>query len=63
MKETIRFTLNDKPMEMTLDRERRLIWVLRTDIGLTGTKFGCGRGLCGSCTVLVNEQPLRSASI
>ncbi len=60
MEQTIRFTLNDKPRELTLDSERRLIWVLRTDIGLTGTKFGCGRGLCGSCTVLVDEQPVRS---
>ncbi|MBA7676547.1 4-hydroxybenzoyl-CoA reductase subunit gamma [subsurface metagenome] len=60
MEQTIRFTLNDKPMELTLDSERRLIWVLRTDIGLTGTKYGCGRGLCGSCTVLVDEQPVRS---
>jgi len=60
MEQTIRFTLNDKPRELTLDSERRLIWVLRTDIGLTGTKYGCGRGLCGSCTVLVDEQPVRS---
>ena len=60
MEETIRFTLNDKPMELTLDRERRLLWILRNNIGLTGTKFGCGRGLCGSCTVLVDEEPVRS---
>lgn len=60
MEETIRFTLNDKPMEMMLDGERRLLWVLRTDIGLTGTKFCCGSGYCGTCTVLVNEQPVRS---
>ena len=60
MEETIRFTLNDKPMELTLDGERRLLWVLRTDLGLTGTKYGCGEGLCGACTVLVNDQPLRS---
>lgn len=60
MEETIRFRLNDKPMEMTLDGDRMLLWVLRTDIGLTGTKFGCGSGYCGACTVLVNEQPVRS---
>lgn len=60
MADTIRFTLNDKPVELTVEPERRLLWVLRNNLDLTGTKFGCARGLCGSCTVLVDEQPVRS---
>jgi len=37
-----------------------LLWVLRTDLGLTGTKFGCGEGFCGACTVLIDGEPVRS---
>ena len=60
MQEKVRFTLNDKPIEMTVDTERTLLWVLRTDLNLTGTKYGCGESLCGACTVLVNKEPVRS---
>jgi len=60
MKETIDFKLNDKPISLTVDGDRMLLWVLRTDLGLTGTKFGCGVSLCGACTVLVNNEPVRS---
>jgi aerobic-type carbon monoxide dehydrogenase small subunit (CoxS/CutS family) len=60
MEETFRFILNDKPTELTSDGERMLLWVLRTDLGLTGTKFGCGEGFCGACTVLVNKEGVRS---
>ena len=60
MMETIRFKLNDKPTELTLDGDRALLWVLRTDMGLTGTKFGCGEAICGACTVLVDSEPVRS---
>jgi len=56
MTETIRFILNDKPVSIDVDGDRPLLWVLRTDLGLTGTKFGCGEGLCGSCTVLVDND-------
>ena len=63
MVETLSFKLNDKPMELTLDGDRSLLWVLRTDLGLTGTKFGCGEGLCGSCTVLVDNEPVRSCQL
>ncbi len=60
MKETIQFKLNDKPVRLDVDGERMLLWVLRTDLGLTGTKFGCGEGFCGACTVLVNDEAVRS---
>ena len=63
MVETLSFKLNDKSMELTLDGDRSLLWVLRTDLGLTGTKFGCGEGLCGSCAVLVDNEPVRSCQL
>lgn len=56
----ISFNLNGKPTNITVDDERMLLWVLRTDLGLTGTKFGCGEGFCGACTVLVNNEAVRS---
>jgi len=60
MKETIRFKINDKSVSLTVDNERMLLWVLRTDLSLTGTKFGCGEGLCGACTVLVGKEAVQS---
>jgi len=60
MQSTIQFRLNDKPVRLEVDGERMLLWVLRTDLGLTGTKCGCGEGYCGSCTVLVDGEPTRS---
>jgi aerobic-type carbon monoxide dehydrogenase small subunit (CoxS/CutS family) len=60
MIETIQFTLNDKPASLSVDGERTLLWVLRTDLGLTGAKYGCGEGLCGSCTVLVDGEAVQS---
>jgi len=63
MKETIRFTLNGKSQRMTVDGERMLLWVLRTDLGLTGTKFGCGESFCGTCTGLVNNKAVRSCQL
>jgi len=62
MTETIHFTLNGKSVQLTADSDRMLLWVLRTDLGLTGTKFGCGESYCGACTVLVNDIALRSCS-
>ena len=60
MKELIKFILNGKPVELNLDSDRNLLWVLRTDLGLTGTKYGCGESYCGSCTVLVDDEAIRS---
>ena len=60
MKETIRFTLNGKAVSLDVDPSRALLWVLRYDLGLTGAKYGCGEGLCGACTVLVDKKAVRS---
>ena len=62
MERTITFTLNGKPARVTTDDERMLLWVLRYDLGLTGTKYGCGEGLCGACTVIVGKEAVRSCS-
>ncbi|MGC8874038.1 MAG: (2Fe-2S)-binding protein, partial [Chloroflexia bacterium] len=50
----IRFTLNGEPVEVEIDPDERLAYVLRERLGLTGTKIGCGEGECGACTVLVD---------
>jgi aerobic-type carbon monoxide dehydrogenase small subunit (CoxS/CutS family) len=60
MEETIQFRLNGKSVSLSADSDRKLLWFLRTDLGLTGAKYGCGEGLCGSCTVLVNDEAVRS---
>lgn len=60
MTETISFTLNGKPTNLNVDSNRLLLWILRTDLGLTGPKYGCGQGHCGCCTVLVNNVAWRS---
>ncbi|MEK7667884.1 MAG: (2Fe-2S)-binding protein [Gemmatimonadota bacterium] len=56
MTDTIRFTLNGRPVTLETDGTRTLLWALRTDLELTGTKYGCGEGLCGSCTVIVDGR-------
>ena len=63
MSKTIHFKLNGQAKSLTVDRERMLLWVLRTDFGFTGTKFGCGEGFCGACTVLVNNEAVRSCQL
>jgi len=63
MAEEISFKLNGKPTSLTVDGERMLLWVLRSDLGLTGTKYGCGNALCGACTVLVDDRAVRSCVI
>ena len=57
---TIRFNLNGKPQNTDVIPEMPLLWYLRDELGMTGTKFGCGMGLCGACTVHVDGQAVRS---
>ena len=52
--------INDQEYSVDADESMPLLWVLRDLLGLTGTKFSCGMGLCGSCTVLVDDEPTRS---
>jgi isoquinoline 1-oxidoreductase alpha subunit len=54
------FTINDKPMTVEVPDDTPILWALRDELGLTGTKFGCGMGLCGACTVHLDGQPIRS---
>jgi len=63
MEETIKFQLNGKKTEATIDPTQTLLWVLRNHFGLTGTKFGCGMGSCGACTVLIDNEPVRSCQL
>ena len=60
MKDTLRFKLNGKAVSLEVDPSRLLLWVLRNDLGLTGSKYGCGAGLCRACTVLVDRKAVRS---
>ena len=57
---SIYFTVNGKPINLNVDGERMLLWVLRTDLAMTEAKYGCGEGLCGACTVLVNQQAVQA---
>lgn len=52
--------LNGKPVNVTAEPDTPLLWVLRGDLKLTGTKFGCGMALCGACTVLLDGEPIRA---
>ena len=63
MMEDISFKLNGKPTKLAVDGERSLLWVLRSELGLTGTKYGCGVGLCGSCTVVIGNRAVRSCRV
>ena len=58
----IEFQLNGKPVSLDTDLDRSLLWVLRTELALTGAKYGCGMGLCGACTVLVDQRAVRSCA-
>jgi aerobic-type carbon monoxide dehydrogenase small subunit (CoxS/CutS family) len=52
----IQFKLNNKPVRLKVDDERMLLWILRTELNVTGPKYGCGEGMCGACTVLINNK-------
>jgi len=59
----ITFQLNHKPVRLKVEGDRKLLWVIRSDLGLTGTKYGCGKGLCGACTVLIDHEAFRSCQV
>jgi len=63
MSSLVSFRLNGRPVQVTVDPERTLLWVLRSDLELTGTKYGCGISQCGACTVLVDHRAVRSCSV
>jgi isoquinoline 1-oxidoreductase alpha subunit len=56
-------TVNGNEHEVEAPPEMPLLWVLRDDLGLTGSKYGCGRGTCGSCTVHLDGEPVRSCTV
>ena len=58
-----RFTLNGQTKEVDVDPATPLLWVLREQVGLTGTKYGCGIAQCGACTVHINGEAVRSCSL
>jgi aerobic-type carbon monoxide dehydrogenase small subunit (CoxS/CutS family) len=63
MTKSVSFRLNGQPVQIRVDPARTLLWVLRTELGITGTKYGCGISQCGACTVLVNQKAVRSCSV
>lgn len=58
----ITFTLNGRPVSLDVDPEMPLLWAVRDEVGLTGSKFGCGMAQCGACTMHVDGQPVRACS-
>jgi aerobic-type carbon monoxide dehydrogenase small subunit (CoxS/CutS family) len=60
---SIRLIVNGRTHPLDVDPETPLLWVLRETLGLTGTKYGCGAGLCGACTVLLDGEPARACQI
>jgi aerobic-type carbon monoxide dehydrogenase small subunit (CoxS/CutS family) len=63
MEQLIQFELNGKKIEKLLDPDLTLLWVLRDQFGLTGTKYGCGEGVCGACTVVIENEAVRSCQL
>jgi nicotinate dehydrogenase subunit A len=60
MTETFQLTVNETPVEVTCDRDTPLLYVLRNHLGLKGTRFGCGLGLCGACNVIIDGRTVYS---
>ena len=60
MEQAIQFTLNGRRERLTVDGDRTLLWVLRTEFGMTGVKYGCGKNQCGACTVIIDGKAVRS---
>ncbi len=58
-----RLTVNNRPVEFKLDTQTPLLWALRDAANLTGTKYGCGKGDCGACMVLIDGEALRSCLV
>jgi len=63
MEKKVQFELNGEKVEVAFEENQTLLWALRTHFKLTGTKYGCGLGYCGSCTVLWDGDPVRSCGI
>lgn len=63
MQETISFHLNGNETVLKTDPAQTLLWVLRNHLNMTGTKYGCGSGFCGACTVIIDKEAVRSCSI
>ncbi len=59
----IKLNINGGELEADMSADTPLLWALRDHLGMTGTKFGCGKGLCGACTVHLDDQPVRSCSV
>ncbi len=63
MSDIVSFRLNGQPVRLRVAPDRDLLWVLRTDLGVTGPKYGCGISQCGACTVLVDNRAVRSCNV
>ena len=59
----VTFTLNGKPVSLEIDPDMPLLWAVRDEVGLTGSKFGCGMAQCGACTMHVDGEPVRACSV
>jgi aerobic-type carbon monoxide dehydrogenase small subunit (CoxS/CutS family) len=63
MVDKIQFVLNGKSVQITAEKDHSLLWLLRKDFGLTGAKYGCGEGLCGACTVLIDREAVPACQV